>query len=120
MACGNENELLELADGILSTERGTELAAHVDECSRCRAILAELVRSDPVVGPPRQEQLPHQLLRDYLRADGPARELKISSFVAALALVAITVLSILAWRGAAPIDQFAIRSVTVAVVLVGY
>jgi serine/threonine-protein kinase len=44
--CIPENALVELADGLLPAERQRALMEHVDGCTRCRAALAAVARSE--------------------------------------------------------------------------
>jgi tetratricopeptide (TPR) repeat protein len=44
LACPSDNQLLELIQHRLSSADGQEVNRHVDRCSDCRAVLAELVR----------------------------------------------------------------------------
>jgi serine/threonine-protein kinase len=125
VACPDENELLELADGLLPPARRAEIVRHVDECARCRAALAGIARSDEVatVAEPAvasRSRPAAELLGEYLRADAPARELKISKFVAGIAAFAVCSTTLATLVGNTPLGDFAPRGAAIAAGMLAY
>ena len=52
MECPPESDLVELSEGRLGADAAERLAAHLDECESCRAIVGELVRRDAPASTP--------------------------------------------------------------------
>lgn len=125
--CSDENELMELADGLLPMPRHAKVMRHVDECVRCRATLAELVRSSdafaetaqppPLASEDPRPQLPVEFLREYLKQDAPVRELQVARFVAALMVGLIAVTLVKALFGS---HDFVLRALVILVAVLGY
>ena len=103
----DDNDVIELAEGLLTGTRAAEVAAHVADCERCRRVLAELARNRESTaaaasrattepdegaggagaGAGAPEVLPVELLERYLKKDAPERERAIAAINAGTALV---------------------------------
>ncbi|WP_394823940.1 protein kinase domain-containing protein [Pendulispora albinea] len=125
-ACSDENELMELADGLLPASRRARIMRHVDACGECRAVLAELARAGSVsesadtprgVAPERR-LLPAELLREYSKREAPARELRAARFVAWSMVVLISFVLLRALLGHRL--RFSLGVVGVMAALLGY
>lgn len=95
MECPDENALLELADGLLGVDRQREIARHVEGCGACRAVLAGLAGTRtnpaPLARAAPGEDLPKQLLREFLKRDAPHREELAVRFLVLLELVGVAI-----------------------------
>lgn len=95
MACPDENTLLELADGLLAVDRRQEVARHVEGCGACRAVLAGLAGSranpSPAARAEAGEDLPRQLLREFLKRQAPHREEMAVRFLVLIQLVGVAI-----------------------------
>jgi serine/threonine-protein kinase len=97
MTCLTENELIEYADGLFSSERAQHAERHLDQCSTCRMVLAEIARegasSPEAARAPVEEIVPQKLLHQYLEGDAAHRESIAALLLGALALGSIVLIT---------------------------
>lgn len=129
MSCSNyEDAIHELADGTLGPIRRAELQVHLDECPRCRALAADLVRIRDMAASLDRLSPPDRLwpqLAGRLRQEGRVaadahapratrRRIAALAIAAALVIAVGASIFVLLPRGGAPVQQAAPGNATPA------